>query len=314
VLAEEVRSGLVETVHDGAVAVVSASGDLIASYGEIDRPFYFRSSAKPFQAAVSQACGAGLAREQIALACASHDGEPVHVALVESILASAGLTANDLRNPPGWPLAASAQRRLAAGGHTTPSRLWHNCSGKHAAMLAATVASGWDPSTYLDPHHPLQARITESISDLAGPVEPIGVDGCGAPVFATTARGMARAFARLSVAEEFLEIFDAMHAFPALVSGVDNVDAAIATQLDAVAKRGAAGAIGIGLRGRLGIAVKVWGGSGLIAGVAGLAALDQLGALTPFARERLQRHSHPVVKGGGQAVGRFEPRLELRWQ
>jgi L-asparaginase II len=314
VLAEEVRSGLVETVHDGAVAIVAASGDLIASYGEIDRPFYFRSSAKPFQAAVSQACGAGLEREQIALACASHDGEPVHVALVESILASAGLNATDLRNPPGWPLAGSAQRRLAASGHTTPSRLWHNCSGKHAAMLAATVASGWDPSTYLDPHHPLQVRITGSIRDVAGPVEPIGVDGCGAPVFATTARGMGRAFARLSVADEFLEIFDAMHAFPALVSGVDNVDAAIATQLDAVAKRGAAGAIGIGLRGRLGIAVKVWGGSGLIAGVAGLAALDQLGVLTPFARERLQRHSHPVVKGGGQAVGRFEPRLELRWQ
>jgi L-asparaginase II len=314
VLAEEVRSGLVETVHDGAVAIVSASGDLIASYGDIDRPFYFRSSAKPFQAAVSQACGAGLGREQIALACASHDGEPVHVALVESILASAGLTANDLRNPPGWPLAGSAQRRLAASGHTAASRLWHNCSGKHAAMLAATVASGWDPSTYLSPDHPLQVRITDSIRDVAGPVEPIGVDGCGAPVFATTARGMGRAFARLSVADEFLEIFDAMHAFPALVSGVDNVDAAIATQLDAVAKRGAAGAIGIGLRGRLGIAVKVWGGSGLIAGVAGLAALDQLGALTPFARERLQPHSHPVVKGGGEAVGRFEPRLELRWQ
>jgi L-asparaginase II len=314
VLAEEVRSGLVETVHDGAVAIVSASGELIASYGEIDRPFYFRSSAKPFQAAVSQACGAGLAREQIALACASHDGEPVHVALVESILASAGLTANDLRNPPGWPLSGSAQRRLAASGQTTPSRLWHNCSGKHAAMLAATVASGWDPATYLDPHHPLQALITDSIRSVAGPVEPIGVDGCGAPVFATTARGMGRAFARLSVADELLEIFDAMHAFPALVSGVDNVDAAIATQLNAVAKRGAAGVIGIGLRGGLGIAVKVWGGSGLVAGVAGLAALDQLGALTPFARERLQRHSHPVVKGGGQAVGRFEPRLELRWQ
>lgn len=313
-LAEEVRSGLVETVHDGAVAVVSASGDLIASYGEIDRPFYLRSAAKPFQAAVAQACGAGLAREQLALACASHDGEPVHVALVESMLVNAGLTGNDLRNPPAWPLSGAAQRRLAARGHTTPNRLWHNCSGKHAAMLAATVASGWDPANYLDPGHPLQARIIGSIRDVAGPVDPIGIDGCGAPVFATTARGMGRAFARLSVAGEFLEIFDAMHAFPALVSGVDNVDAAIATQLDAVAKRGAAGTIGIGLRGRLGIAVKAWAGSGLIAGVAALATLDQLGSLTPLARERLQRHSHPVVKGGGQAVGRFEPRLELRWQ
>jgi L-asparaginase II len=314
VLAEEVRSGLVETVHDGAVAVVSASGDLIASYGEIDRPFYFRSSAKPFQAAVSQACGAGLGREQLALACASHDGEPVHVALVESILTGAGLTVDDLGNPPGWPLSGSAERRLAANGYTRPNRLLHNCSGKHAAMLAATVASGWDKARYLNVDHPLQARITDSIRDVSGPVDPIGVDGCGAPVFATTARGMGRAFARLSVAGEFLEIFDAMHAFPALVSGFDNVDAAIATQLDAVAKRGAAGALGIGLRGKLGIGVKVWGGSGLIAGVAGLAALDQLGALTPYARERLERHSRPVVKGGGQPVGRFEPRLELRWQ
>jgi L-asparaginase II len=314
VLAEEVRSGLVETVHDGAVAVVNASGDLIASYGEIDRPFYFRSSAKPFQAAASQACGAGLAREQLAVACGSHDGEPVHVALVESILGGAGLTADDLRIPPAWPLSGASQRRLAASGHTSPSRLWHNCSGKHAAMLAASVASGWDPSTYLDPHHPLQVRITDTIRDVAGAVEPIGVDGCGAPVFATTARGMGKAFARLSVGDEFVEVFDAMHAFPALVSGYDNVDAAIATQVDAVAKRGAAGAIGIGLRGRFGIAVKVWGGSGLVAGVAGLAALDQVGALTSLARERLRRHSHPVVKGGGQAVGRFEPRLELRWQ
>jgi len=314
VLAEEVRSGLVETIHDGAVAVVAPSGELVASYGDIDRPFYFRSSAKPFQAAVSQACGAGLVREQVALACASHDGEPVHVALVESILAGAGLTPDDLGNPPGWPLAADAERRLVAGGATSPSRLWHNCSGKHAAMLAATVASGWDTASYLDPSHPLQARITESVRDVAGPVDPVGVDGCGAPVFATTARGMGMAFARLSTATEFLDVFDAMHAFPALVSGAGNVDAAIATHLDAVAKRGAAGALGIGLRGRLGVAVKVWGGSNLVAGVAGLAALDQLGALTPYARERLEKHSHPFVKGGGQPVGRFEPRLELRWQ
>ena len=313
-LAEEVRSGLVETVHDGAVAVVAASGELIASYGDIDRPFYFRSIAKPFQAAVSQACGANLGREQMAVACGSHDGEPVHVAIVESILAGAGLTADDLGNPPGWPLAASAERRLAAAGATEPNRLWHNCSGKHAAMLAATVASGWDPKTYLDPSHPLQTRITESMREVAGPVDPIGVDGCGAPVFATTARAMGGAFARLSAAPEFLQVFDAMHAFPALVSGVGNADAAIATHLDAVGKRGAAGALGIGIRGRRGLGIKVWDGSGLVAGVAGLAALDQLGELTPYARQSLDRHSRPWVKGGGKPVGRFESRLELLWQ
>ena len=313
-LAEEVRSGLVETVHDGAVAVVDPAGELIASYGDVDRPFYLRSSAKPFQAAVSQMCGAGLVREQLALACASHDGQPVHVALVESILAGVGLRADDLRNPPGWPLSRSAERRLVAAGATRANRIWHNCSGKHAGMLAATVASGWDPAGYLDPAHPLQTRIIEFLRDTAGPVEPVGVDGCGVPVFATTARAMGRAFARLATGSEFLEIFDAMHAFPALVSGVGNVDAAIATHLDAVGKRGAAGVLGIGLRGRWGVAVKVWDGSGLVAGVAGLAALDQLGALTPHARALLARHSHPTVEGGGRPMGRFEPRLELRWQ
>ena len=313
-LAEEVRSGLVETVHDGAVAIVAASGELIASYGEVDRPFYFRSSAKPFQATVAQASGAGLVREQLALACASHDGQPVQVALVESILAKAGLTADDLGNPADWPLARAAGQRLIAGGAAVPKRLWHNCSGKHAAMLAATVASGWDPANYLDPSHPLQVRIIEMMKDVAGAVDPIGVDGCGAPVFATTARAMAGAYARLSTGTEFRETFDAMHAFPALVSGVGNVDAAIATQLDSVAKRGAAGVLGISLRGRAGLAVKVWSGSGLVAGLAGVAALDQMGALTPYARQRLERHSHPVVKGGGRPVGRFEPRLELRWQ
>ena len=314
VLAEEVRSGLVETVHDGAVAVVSASGDLIASFGDIDRPFYFRSIAKPFQAAVSQACGAGLEREQLAVACGSHDGEPVHVALVEAILTKAGLSPSALRNPPDWPLAGSAERRLAASGATEPSRLWNNCSGKHAAMLAAAVASGWDPAGYLEPAHPLQNRITGLMTEVAGPVDPIGVDGCGAPVFATTGRLMAGAYARLSSATEFLEVFDAMHAFPALVSGVGNVDAAIATDLDAVGKRGAAGALAVGLRGRMGLAVKVWDGSGLVAGVAALAALDQIGELTPYARDRLAKYSHPPVKGGGKPVGRIEPRLELRWQ
>ena len=313
-LAEEVRSGLVETVHEGAVAVVTAGGELIASYGDVDRQFYLRSSAKPFQAAVSQACGAGLVREQLAMACASHDGQPVHVALVESILAGAGLKGDDLRNPPGWPLSRSAERRLVAAGATRANRIWHNCSGKHAGMLAATVASGWDPAGYLDPAHPLQTRITEFLRDTAGPVEPVGVDGCGAPVFATTALAMGRAFARLATGSDLLEVFDAMHSFPALVSGVGNADAAIATHLDAVAKRGAAGVLGIGLRGRWGVAVKVWDGSGLVAGVAGVAALDQLGALTPHVRGLLAKHSHPPVEGGGKPVGSFEPRLELRWQ
>lgn len=121
-LAEQVRSGLVETFHDGAVAIVEPSGELIASAGEIDRPFFFRSAAKPFQAAVAQLCGAGLERERLALACASHSGEPVHIALVRSILGGAGLAEGDLRCPPDWPLRAEAARRLARSGEVAARR------------------------------------------------------------------------------------------------------------------------------------------------------------------------------------------------
>jgi L-asparaginase II len=314
VLAVEVRSGLVETVHDGAVAVVNTGGQLVASFGDIDRPFYLRSAAKPFQALVSRDNGAHLAREQLAMACASHDGHPVQVALVESILQGAGLSPTHLGNPSAWPSNSAAARRLAASGATAPSRVWHNCSGKHAAMLAATVASGWDPTSYLDPAHPLQVRIADLVREIGGPVEPIGIDGCGAPVFATTARAMGRAFATLSSAPEFVDVFAAMHSYPALISGPGNPDTVITTNLDAVAKRGAAGALGVGLRGQLGLAIKVWSGSALVSGVAAAAALDQLGVLTPYGRERLEVIARPIVKGGGLPVGRFEPRMELRWQ
>jgi L-asparaginase II len=313
VLAEQVRSGLVETFHEGAVAVVGQAGELIASAGEIDRPFFFRSAAKPFQAAVSVRCGARLEHERLALACASHSGEPVHVAVVRSILESAGLTEDDLGCPRDWPLRREAERRLVRSGQTAPRRLWHNCSGKHAAMLAACVASGWDPATYLLPNHPFQLRTIAFMNEVAGPVEPVGVDGCGAPVFRTNARVMAGAFARLAADTDLASIWAAMHSYPRLVSGSGRPDSAIATVVNAAAKGGARGLMGVALKARLGLAVKSWDGSDVVAGIAAVAALKQLGELPSLAEERLDRFAHPVVLGGGIEVGRFEPRLKLRW-
>lgn len=312
-LAEQVRSGLVETFHDGAVAIVGPSGELIASAGEIDRPFFFRSAAKPFQAAVSQTCGAGLERERLALACASHSGEPVHIALVRSILEGAGLSEDDLRCPPDWPLRADAARRLARSGEIAARRIWHNCSGKHAAMLAACVASGWDPAGYLNPDHPLQLRITDFMNQIAGPVEPVGLDGCGAPVSRTTVRGMARAFGQLATSPDLSHVWTAMHAYPQLASGPGRSDAAIATSVNAAAKGGARGTMGVAVRGRLGIAVKCWDGSDVVAGLAAVESLHQLGELSQLAEGVLERFVHPVVYGGGTVAGRFESRLELRW-
>jgi len=314
VLAEQVRSGLVETVHDGALAVVGPDGGLVAWSGEVDRPFFFRSVAKPFQAAVCNRLGAALERESLALACASHDGEPVHVALVSALLAESGLTEAHLQCPEAWPLRSSATRRLVAAGSRGPRRMWNNCSGKHTAMLRATQASDWDLNTYLSPDHPLQQEITGYLRDLAGKVEPIGVDGCGAPVFATTATGMAQAFARLGSDGDLEPVYTAMHAYPALVSGYGNIDAQIATHLDAAAKRGAAGCLGVALRNGVGIAVKVWDGELKAAGVAVVAAIDQLGFLTDQSRSLLMEVAEPPVYGGGRPVGVFSSRLELSWR
>ncbi|MGH8957762.1 MAG: asparaginase [Acidimicrobiia bacterium] len=313
-MAEQVRSGLVETIHDGAIAVTDSTGELVASFGDIQRPFYFRSAAKPFQAQISNRAGANLSRERLALACASHDGEPVHIALVESMLTEAGLTEGSLGCPPTWPIRATATRRLANAGAMEPRRIWNNCSGKHAAMLAACLRSGWDPKSYLDPNHPLQRQITEFVTDVSGPTHPIGIDGCGAPVFTTSCRAMAKSFSFLSWASEMNSVYEAMHAYPALVSGYGNTDAAIATALDAAAKRGAAGCLGIALRSGYGIAIKCWDGSPEAVGVGAVAALEQLGVLSDVARESLSAIASPVTRGGGKPVGRFRSLVELAWE
>jgi L-asparaginase II len=307
-LAKSIRSGLAETYHDGSVAVCDVDGSVIAASGDLDRPFYLRSSAKPFQAAVSRQ-HADLAPVELAVACASHRGQPVHVALVESMLAVGGLTEDDLRCPADWPLAPSAARRLWIRGHSRPRRIWHNCSGKHAAFLRACVARGWPTAGYLEPGHPLQQEVISFVSEIGDyGVEPVGVDGCGAPVLRTTARAMATMFARLGAAPELDDVYTAMHRYPALVSSNGEGDAAIATAVDAVAKGGAQGCIGVGLRGGTGVAVKSWDGNHDAAVVGAVAAIDSLGLAHGGGLEAWRRR--PVF-GGGRIVGGLESALEI---
>ena len=311
-LAASVRSGLVETVHEGSVAVCRPDGSLVAAAGDIDTPFYLRSAAKPFQAAVSQRSGAGLRPLELAMACASHRGQPVHVALVESILVGGGLHESHLGCPPDWPLSAAASRRLLNGGERRPRRIWHNCSGKHSGFLRACVAQDWPLESYLDPNHPLQVEVVETVSDLGGfPAAPVGVDGCGAPVLRTTARAMARLFAALATSGDLSEIFTVMHRYPALVASNGEGDALLATSLHAVAKGGAQGCIGVGLASGVGVAVKAWDGDYQAAVVGAVSALSQLGVLGDTASARLEDIGRPAVMGGGAPVGTVEPRLEL---
>jgi L-asparaginase II len=222
VVAEVVRSGFTESRHRGAVAGLAADGTQVISAGHTAVPFFPRSANKPLQATGMLRCGLDLDGELLALASASHSGEDFHVDGVRKILSGAGLTEADLRCPPSWPLDPETVRRLMAGGEDM-SRIRMNCSGKHSAMLATCVRNGWDTAGYLAPGHPLQQALRSTVEDLAGePVTATGVDGCGAPLFALTLAGLARAFRELVIAapgSPERRVADAMRAYPEWTSG-----------------------------------------------------------------------------------------------
>lgn len=311
-LAVQVRSGLVESYHQGAAAVFDPSSGVVLHTGDIDRPFFLRSSAKPFQAHVTQEAGAGLTPLELAMASASHRGLPVQVSIVAAILERGGLGEEALQCPADWPLAPLGMRLVAGEGATAPRRIWHNCSGKHAGFLRACVAQGWQTESYLDRGHPLQRRVIETVSELGGyDAEPVGVDGCGAPVLRTTVRAMATMFAGLATDPGLSGVLTAMHRYPSLVGINGSADTEIAIAANAAAKGGAVGCIGVALSGRLGIAVKSWDGNGTVAGLAAAAIVDELGGLSAAGRERLAAVLTPDVLGGGVPQGSIEPRLEM---
>ncbi|MEV5268465.1 asparaginase, partial [Streptomyces werraensis] len=162
VVAEVRRGEFLESVHHGAVLATGPDGSGKVRIGDVDAPMYPRSSNKPLQALGMLRAGLDLDGPLLALSCASHSGEDMHVEGVRAILASAGLSTDALRCTPGLPIGEAALRaHLANGGGPTP--LTMNCSGKHAAMLATCVANGWDAGTYLDPLHPLQTRLRVTV-------------------------------------------------------------------------------------------------------------------------------------------------------
>ncbi len=221
VVAELVRSGFVEGHHHGSVVALARDGSVEWSVGSVDEPVLPRSCNKPVQALAMVRLGLDLPPDLLALACASHSGEPFHVDGVRRILATADLDESALQTPVGYPLDDVEQEAVVrAGGH--PSSILMNCSGKHAAMLATCVANGWDPETYLAVDHPLQAAIRETFEELTGERSVVvAIDGCGAPLLSASLTGLATAFRSLAVAEDGPErrIADAIRAHPEFVSG-----------------------------------------------------------------------------------------------
>ena len=177
---------------------------------------YPRSSLKPLQLEAMVSGGLELDARQLAVAAASHDGRPEHVAIVEEILHGAGLGPDDLENTPAMPIDEDARHdRIRAG--EGPASIVQNCSGKHAAMLATCVVNGWPTVGYVAPDHPVQQLIDDHIGAVAGGVHHVGVDGCGAPTAAISLVGLARAVRRIAVADD--PIYRAMVAHPAIVGG-----------------------------------------------------------------------------------------------
>lgn len=200
-LAVQTRDGLVESVHYGSLIATAPDGSAILSVGEPQVAFYPRSSLKPLQAVAMVLAGLDLPADLLALTAASHSGAAVHRNGAERILQLHGLTAAALENSSDLPYGVSEREEwLRDGG--LPTQITQNCSGKHAAMAATCVINGWSVQGYIDPRHPLQKLVAETVTELTGE-EPSGIstDGCGTPLFALTLAGMARAFGRLASAE-----------------------------------------------------------------------------------------------------------------
>ncbi|MFI6978185.1 asparaginase [Embleya sp. NPDC050154] len=297
------RNGFLESIHHGTAVLTGTDGSVVEGHGAVDAPMFPRSTNKPFQGLAMARNGLDLDGELLALACASHSGETFHLEGTRRILARAGLPESALRCVADLPLGAAQRDAWLAAGKG-PERIAMNCSGKHAAMLLTCVRNGWSTEDYLDPEHPLQRAVRRAVEDVAGePVAAVGVDGCGAPLFAISLAGLARSYGRFAGAAEGTperRIADAMRAHPEWVAGtgrdVTNLMRAIPGLL---AKDGAEAVYAVGLPDGRGAAVKIADGATRAHIVAIAALLWRMGVdeqtLAPFAQA--------PVYGAGEVVG-----------
>ncbi|WP_306203992.1 asparaginase [Actinoplanes sp. RD1] len=304
ILAEVVRSGFVECVHEGSVVVLDTSGAVVAAAGDVTGPVFPRSSNKPLQTVGMLRSGLRTGEPaDLALISGSHYGEPFHVARVRRILAGAGLAEDDLRCVESLPLLESARDDvLRAGGGA--SRILMNCSGKHAGMLATCVANGWPRDDYRDAKHPLQVAVADTVEELVGePIAATGVDGCGAPVFGFSLTALARGFQTLVEAPEGSlerQVADAMRADPELVAGTGADDTLLMRGVPGLlSKGGAEGVVAVAVPGAGAVALKIADGAMRARMPVLVSALRKLGLDAPV----LTQLSEVPVLGGGVQVG-----------
>jgi L-asparaginase II len=309
VVAEVVRSGFVESRHHGSVVALRPDGSVVFATGDVESPIFPRSSNKPMQAAGVLRLGVaekyGLDATHVAVATASHSGEPMHLDVVRDLLSRAGVAESELATPPDFPISVEATHAVVqhGGGKT---RIQHNCSGKHAAFLAACAAQGWELATYRDPAHPLQVHLRAVVEELTGePVGGIGVDGCGAPIFALSLTGLARAFGRIATAAAGTPeatVADAIRAHPLLMGGTGrDVSRLVAAVPGLIAKDGAEGVYAAAMPDGTAVALKIEDGTQRARPPVMVAALRALGVTGDEAE--LDALAAPEVLGAGVRVG-----------
>ena len=311
-LAYVTRSGFVEGVHHGSAVTVDAEGQILLAHGDPEAPMLPRSALKPFQLLAMLRAGLPLDGELLALATASHSGEPFHQDGVDRILAGSGLTEDALQNVADLPLGEQERLRWQREAKP-PTRRAHNCSGKHAAMLITSRLNGWPEQSYLDPAHPLQQLIVETVADLAGePVSAIAVDGCGAPALAISLTGLARAFGRLAAAapdSHEARIARAVRAHPQWLGGTDReVTQLILSVPGLIAKDGAEAVYAAALPDGRAVALKIADGSDRARQVVMVELLRRLGVLDLGVPEStLAALAERPVLGHGRPVGAVVP-------
>jgi L-asparaginase II len=302
-MAVATRSGLEESVHQGAGVAIDAAGAL-ARVGDPDLVVYPRSCLKPLQAQAMLELGLEVTDAQLAIACASHDGSPVHLDVVRSILARYDLDVDDLSNTAARPHGAAARDSARLAG-LEPSSLQQNCSGKHAAMLATCRVNGWPIDDYLAADHPLQVAITSGIGSLGVRVRHVGVDGCGAPTHSLALRDIAAAFAVLGAPGSV--VARAMTSHPELIGGpTRDVTLWMHAVPTLVAKEGANGVMAAGLADGRALAFKIADGSDVARQAVVPAALRAAGVdVDAIAAPTVAQVAVPVL-GHGRPVGHLD--------
>lgn len=299
VLVHVQRGALIESQHRGMLVILDRDGHVESAIGDVTSPMFPRSSNKPMQAVGMVDAGLDVEPALLALVAASHSGGPEHIAGAERILAMHRRSADDLQCTPRMPLGTSERRSYAMAGGG-PTRIAADCSGKHAGFIATCVVNNWSVADYLDVEHPVQRACRDAVERLAEESVPsVSVDGCGAPLFALSLTGLARAFRAIAIANAESSagrVASAMRTYPQMVGGVDrDVTLAMQQAPGLIAKDGAEAVMAMALPDGRAMALKISDGAKRAVTPVTAAVLQAWGRSVELVQ--------PRVLGGGEDVG-----------